>query len=85
MNSGAKTFPKQKRSIRIIIASFDPMPFAFTDIEMVFDSNRRAIDWIFRYGNPALARLEKLPLEKMIGNSFGSLFSNMDSKWCRRL
>lgn len=37
----------------------------------------------FRYGNPELARLEKLPLDRLIGNSFGSLFSNMDSKWLR--
>ena len=39
--------------------SFDAMPFAFTDIEMVFDEERRAVDWIFRYANPALAKLEK--------------------------
>ena len=51
-----------------------------TDIEMVFDEEKRAVDWIFRYGNPELARLEKLPLDRLIGNSFGSLFSNMDSK-----
>lgn len=63
--------------------SFDQLPFAFTDIEMVFDEEKRAVDWIFRYGNPELARLEKLPLERLIGNSFGSLFSNMDSKWLR--
>ena len=62
---------------------FDTMPFAFTDIEMVFDEQNNAVDWIFRYGNPALAQLEKLPLETMIGASFGSLFSNMDSKWLR--
>ena len=29
----------------------------------------------------ALARLEKLPLEQLIGNSFSSLFNNMNSKW----
>ena len=62
---------------------FDTMPFAFTDIEMVFDEQNCAVDWIFRYGNPALAQLEKLPLETMIGASFGSLFANMDSKWLR--
>lgn len=63
--------------------SFDQLPFAFTDIEMVFDEEKRAVDWIFRYGNPELARLEKLPLDRLIGNSFGSLFSNMDSQWLR--
>ena len=31
----------------------------------------------------ALARLEKKPLKKLIGKSFGSVFSNMDSKWLR--
>ena len=29
--------------------SFDQLPFAFTDIEMVFDEEKRADDWIFRY------------------------------------
>ena len=46
--------------------SFDAMPFAFTDIEMVFNEECEAVDWIFRYANEALARLEKLPLEKLI-------------------
>ena len=64
--------------------SFENMPFAFTDIEMVFNDEQRAVDWIFRYGNEALARLEKVPLSKLIGSSFSSIFENMDSKWLRR-
>ena len=63
--------------------SFENMPFAFTDIEMVFNDEQRAVDWIFRYGNEALARLEKVPLSKLIGSSFSSIFENMDSKWLR--
>ncbi|MDD6490477.1 MAG: LytTR family DNA-binding domain-containing protein [Clostridia bacterium] len=63
--------------------SFDNMPFAFTDIEMIFNEESHAVDWIFRYGNSALAKLEKLSLEQLIGSSFGSLFSNMNSKWLR--
>ena len=59
----------------------DALPFAFTDIEMVFNEEKKAVDWIFRYGNEALAALEKQPLDKMIGSSFSSLFSNMDAKW----
>ena len=55
----------------------DSLPFAFTDIEMVFNEEKKAVDWIFRYGNEALATLEKLPLDKMIGNSFSSLFSTL--------
>lgn len=62
---------------------FDALPVAFTDIEMIFDDERRAVDWIFRYANEALARIEKLPLERLIGSSFGNLFANMDSKWLR--
>lgn len=64
-------------------SGFDNMPFAFTDIEMVFNEEKRATDWIFRYANQALAKLEKQPLEKLLGSSFGSIFSNMDEKWLR--
>ncbi len=75
--------PKNFEEYRNYYRSFENMPFAFTDIEMVFDDDEHALDWIFRYGNQALARLEKLPLEKLIGHSFKSLFANMDSKWLR--
>ena len=61
----------------------DDFPFAFTDIEMVFNEEKKAVDWIFRYGNEALAILEKLPLDKLIGSSFSNLFANMDVKWLR--
>lgn len=62
---------------------FDEIPVAFTDIEMIFDEERQAIDWIFRYGNEALASIEGVPLEKMIGNTFRSIFPKMDKKWLR--
>lgn len=64
-------------------SSFDNMPFAFTDIELIFNEESHAVDWIFRYGNPALAKLENVPLEQLIGSSFGNVFPNMDSKWLR--
>ena len=64
-------------------ASYDSAPFAFTDIEMVFNEKRAAVDWIFRYANEALARLEKKPLEQLIDRSFSSIFPNMDDKWLR--
>ena len=75
--------PKTEEEYRKYYSGFEHMPFAFADIEMIFDEKKHAVDWIFRYGNAALAKLEKLALEKLIGNSFGSLFSNMDSKWLR--
>lgn len=63
--------------------SFDAMPFAFTDIEMIFDETHHAVDWVFRYGNPALAELEGVPLKDLVGSSFGTIFPNMDQKWLR--
>ncbi|MGM9553451.1 MAG: LytTR family transcriptional regulator DNA-binding domain-containing protein [Faecousia sp.] len=62
---------------------FDDLPIAFADIEMVFNDERRAVDWIFRYGNQALAFLEKVPLDRLVGSTFSSLFPNMDDKWLR--
>ena len=75
--------PQTEEEYHAYYRAFDTMPFAFTDIEMIFNDESEAIDWIFRYGNPALARLEKLPLNQLIGSSFGKIFSNMDAKWLR--
>ena len=50
---------------------------------MVFDEESHALDWIFRYGNEALAEIENCPLEKLIGRTFSSIFKNMDSKWLK--
>lgn len=77
--SAPKSFEEYEQYYRC----FRNASFAFTDIEMVFDENQQAIDWIFRYGNQELSKIEKLPLKNLIGNSFGSLFANMDSKWLR--
>lgn len=75
--------PKSFQEYEQYYRCFQNASFAFTDIEMVFSENQKAIDWIFRYGNQELSRLEKLPLEHLIGSSFRSLFPNMDSKWLR--
>ena len=63
--------------------SFEELPFAFADLEIVFDDERRAVDWIFRYGNPAFARLEKKTLDEVIGIRFSLMFENSDMKWLR--
>lgn len=75
--------PKTEEEFFNYFRSFDNMPFAFTDIEMIFNEEKHAVDWIFRYGNEALSKLEKVPLNELIGNSFGSIFKNMDSKWLK--
>ncbi len=83
LSFAGKNIPMTEEEYLNHYRSFDDMPFAFADIEMIFDEERHAVDWIFRYGNEALAELEKIPLERLLGSSFGSLFSNMDSKWLR--
>ena len=75
--------PATREEYRWHYASYDSAPFAFTDIEMVFNEEGAAVDWIFRYGNEALATLEKKPLEQLIDHSFGSIFPNTDAKWLR--
>lgn len=75
--------PKTEEEYKEYYRVFDNMPFAFADIEMVFDEKFRAVDWVFRYGNHALEILEKIPLDKMIGSTFATIFPNMDAKWLR--
>ncbi len=38
--------PKTPEEYHAFYRSFDQMPFAFTDIEMVFNEDRHAVDWI---------------------------------------
>ena len=80
---GKRGIPATEEEYRRYYSSFEYLPIAFTDIEMVFNEESHAVDWIFRYANEELARLEKLSLNQLLGKSFGSLFSNMDSKWLR--
>lgn len=75
--------PSNEEEYRRHYACFDNLPIAFTDIEMVYDEDNRAIDWIFRYGNQALAELENHTLEELIGNSFKTVFPDMDEKWLK--
>lgn len=75
--------PTTEEEYRSYYKSFEKLPFAFTDIEVIFDVEHHAVDWLFRYGNQALAELEKMPLEQLLEHSFGTLFRNMDSKWLR--
>lgn len=62
---------------------FDTFPIAFCDIEMIFDDEYNAVDWIFRYANEALSNLEGVPLNELIGNRFSHLFPSMDVKWLK--
>lgn len=57
------------------------MPLAFCIIELVFDDNGEGIDFIFRYCNDEMARLEGKPISEMIDKSFYNVFPNGDKKW----
>lgn len=78
-----EVIPKTNEEFHAYYRVFDTLPIAFTDIEMVFDETNRAVDWVFRYANKALAELEKLPLSTLIGSQFGKLFPNMDVRWLK--
>ena len=63
-----RKFPKEEtpdteEEYRSHYSSFEKFPFAFTDIEMIFNEEHHAVDWVFRYGNPALAELEKTQVD----------------------
>ena len=75
--------PKNTHEYNLYFHGFDELPIAFTDIEMVFNEENNAVDWIFRYANHALAELEQVPQDKLVGNLFSEIFSNMDSKWLK--
>lgn len=62
---------------------FDAMPIGFTVIELQLDEAGRPIDFIFRYANEALARLEGKPLDELIGRYFyRDVFSQDSDKKC---
>lgn len=76
-------FPKSEEDYHTRYQIFDELPIAFTDIELVLGEEETAVDWIFRYANAALAQLEKLPLEQLVGKNLSSIFPNLDTKWLR--
>lgn len=82
-NFSTEGIPAAREEYHDYFVSYDNMPFAFADIEIVFDEQSQAVDWIFRYANEKLAELERIKYEDLIDNNFGSIFPNMDSKWLR--
>ena len=79
----ANDTPKTYEAYRQHYCCYEDAPFAFADIKMIFNDEISAVDWIFCYGNEALAKLEMFPLKKLIGQKFSVLFENMDPDWLR--
>ena len=59
----------------------DEMQLAYCVIELVFDENGHGLDFIFRYCNKEMERLEGVPIENMLNHSFYEVFKNGDKKW----
>lgn len=59
----------------------DEMQLAYCIIELVFDENGHGLDFIFRYCNKEMERLEGVPIENMLNHSFYEVFKNGDKKW----
>lgn len=59
----------------------EDMPVAFCIIEIVFDKNGRGVDFIFRYCNTEMEKLEGKRLDEMQDRSFYEVFENGDKKW----
>ena len=60
---------------------FEKSPLAFCVIEVVFDKNGRAVDFIFRYCNKAMEQVENVQMDDMINHSFYEVFKDGDRKW----
>lgn len=63
-------------------ACLDKMPIAVAIIHMDVDETNNPVDFTFVYANEALAKLENVHLDKLVGASFyKDLFPNGDKKW----
>lgn len=68
-------------NLQLRMSLMDDMPIAFCIIEMLFDTEHHGIDFIFRYCNKAMERLEGKTIDELVGSSFYNIFSNADPKW----
>ena len=59
----------------------DKLPLPFCVIEVVFDQNRRRVDYLIRYCNRAMAEFENRPMEEILNRSCFELFPTKDKKW----
>ncbi len=65
------------------VAMFDHSDIAFCVIKLEVDEQGQPFDWTFAYANDALAKIEGVPREKLVGSRFFELFPNGDRKWLK--
>lgn len=61
--------------------SFDKSDLAYCIIKVILDESGKPCDWEFVYLNEALAKIEGLPKEELLGRRFFEIFPNADKKW----
>lgn len=67
---------------RNLLACLDNMPMAIAVIRLELDEANTPVDFMFVYGNEALAELEKVTLNRLIGSYFyRDIFPDGDRKW----
>ena len=71
----------KKLSLQDLCSMLDDAPLAFSIIELLFSEDGRGIDFIFRYCNTEMSKLEGVPVEDMLNRSFYEVFPNADRKW----
>ena len=73
--------PITHEELRRHYMTYESMSFAFADIEIMFSEENNDVDWILRYGNPALSELLKVPLEELTDISLSALFKRKGWNW----
>lgn len=68
-------------NLQLRMSLLDDMPIAFCIIEMLFDAEHHGIDFVFRYCNKAMEKLEGKTIDELLNSSFYDIFSNADPKW----
>lgn len=69
--------------LNAIRSVYDNAPYAFCVIRIVQDEKSIPYDFVFEYANASLADMEGFSETNLIGNSFNSLFKNVDNKWIK--
>lgn len=59
----------------------DNSPIAFCLIELVFNDNGHGVDFIVRYCNKQMERIESIESDKILNRSFCEVYKNFDKKW----
>lgn len=64
-----------------LFSVMDNSPIAFAVIEVTFDNDGHGMDFVFRYCNEAMLKLEKLSADDIIDKSFYEVFKDSNRKW----